>query len=60
MRVKILEYERYKGGVIKVQSHNRCKGKWKENPNFELHKMLIEQNASHPILWKKQYNKELV
>lgn len=59
MKIKILEYERYKAGIIKIQSHNKCKGKWKVNPKFKLHKMLIDQPATHPVLFKKEYYKEV-
>lgn len=59
MKVKILEYQRYKGPKVKVQSHSRCKGKWKENPKYEMHKMLINQVIMFPITYKKEYEIEL-
>jgi len=59
MKIKILEYKRYKCGEIKVQSHKKCRSGWKINPDFELHKMLINQDSTPPILWHKEYNKEV-
>ena len=60
MKIKILEYHRYKAGIIKVQSHNRCKGKWKVNKDYELHKMLINQTPIMcPIIFKKEYKREV-
>jgi hypothetical protein len=29
MKIRILKYHRHRGGMIKVQSHNKRKGKWK-------------------------------
>lgn len=60
MKIKILEYHRYKAGIIRVQSHNRKCGKWKKNKNFEMHKMLVEQPPlACPIIYKKEYVKDI-
>jgi hypothetical protein len=60
MKIKILEYERYKCGKIRVKSHIQRKGKWKVNKKYDFHKMLISQPPiAYPILWKKEYNKEV-
>ena len=37
MKVKFLEYKVWKGNHVRVQSHNKLKGKWKENPSWEFH-----------------------
>lgn len=41
MLVKILKYKLNKGNKIKVQSHNKRKGKWIKNPNWDWHKKVI-------------------
>lgn len=58
MKIKILEFHAYQGNKCKVQSHNYRKGKWKVNPNFELHKMFISQTPAR-FLWHKEYTKEV-
>jgi hypothetical protein len=59
MKIKILEYERHKAGKIKVQSHKKHKGKWKVNPKYELHKMLINNSFQYRVKNKKEYTKEV-
>lgn len=59
MKIKILEYQRYKSGIIKVKSHKKVKGKWKENKNFKMHKKLIELSEMCPIIFKKEYEVEV-
>lgn len=59
MKVKILEYQRYKGPKVKVQSHSRCNGKWKVNPKYEFHKALVKVVLMFPIVYQKEYEVEL-
>jgi hypothetical protein len=58
MKIKILEYHRYKNGIVKVQSHSKNKGKWKINHKFEFHKMLISNVVQYPIIYQKEYSVE--
>lgn len=58
-KIKILEYERQKLGKIRVRSHNCHKGKWKPNPNFDLHKRLIESQMLAPVIYSKEYEVEV-
>ena len=58
MIIKILEFKAWQGHKVKVQSHNFRKGKWKENPNFQMYKMLIA-NSPLRFLWHKEYNREI-
>ena len=59
MKIKVLTYTRHKSGRIRVQSHNRCKGKWKPNPNYDLHKMLINNAYAYPVITKNEENIEV-
>ena len=58
MKVKILEYHRYKNGIVKVQEYSKNKGKYKLNPKFAFHKMLISNVLEYPIIYKKIYEIE--
>ncbi len=46
MRIKILEYKLWKGNRVIVQNHNKIKGKWKENPNWEWHQKVISGDTT--------------
>lgn len=61
MKVKILEYKIYRGDKVKVQSHNKRKGKWIENPKWSWHKRVAsgETTIMFGIAWVKEYEKEL-
>jgi len=60
MKVRYLEYRKYKGSHVKVASHKKGKdGIWRENPKYEFHKMLVRNITMFPILEKKEYTKEL-
>ena len=41
MKLKILEYKQWKGNNVRVQSHNKRKGKWIVNPKYEWHQKVI-------------------
>ena len=58
MKIKILEYHKYSNGIVKVQSHKLHNGKYKVNPNYELHKMIISNSQKFPIIYKKEYEVE--
>ena len=49
MKIKILEYERYKSGKIKVKSHNLRKGKYKPNPNYDFHKNIAFGSGKYDL-----------
>ena len=59
MEIQILEYERYKAGKIRVQSHTRSKGKWKPNPRFEFHKIQSKVVFEYPVKNRRIYTKEV-
>ena len=46
MKIKVLEYRHNKGNRVVVQSHNRIKGKWKENPNWEWHQKVVSGDTT--------------
>lgn len=58
MKVKVLEYHRYKNGIVKVHEYNKRKGKLKLNPNYEFHKMLISNSFQFPVVYQKTYEIE--
>jgi len=58
MKIKILKYERYKSGLIRVHSHNCINKIWKVNPNFEFHKWLSTQELFFPIISRKIEERE--
>ena len=58
MEIKILEYSRVRAGIVRVQSHNYRKGKWKVNPNYALHEMLINKpTMMFPVVHSKVIKK---
>jgi len=62
MKIKIFEYQCYRSNKVRVQSHKKHKGKWKENPNYEFHKKIasgMNELSHHPLMYKKEYEKEL-
>lgn len=64
MKVKILSYQIHRGYKVRVQSHNKRKGKWKVNPNFEYHQSIANGDGTYeagyfPIIYKKLVIKEL-
>lgn len=56
MIIKILEFKLSRGNHVKVQSHNKRKGKWKKNPNFKWYQSMVGSNPL--VIWKKEYTKE--
>ena len=58
MKVKVLEYKIWKDNKVKVKSHNLVKGKWKENPKFEFHKLIVSRANPHSIVYKKEYEED--
>jgi hypothetical protein len=58
MKIKVLEYHRYKNGIVRVKSHSLKKGKWVINPRFDFHKFLVTIVWEYPILTKKFYEVE--
>lgn len=63
MKVKFLEYKIHRGFKVKVQSHNKRKGKWVPNPKWDWHQKVIagETHTMYGIYpgSLKQYSKEL-
>ena len=56
MKVKVLEFHRYKCGIIKVHEFKKHKGTYIKNPKFDLHEMLVNQaHIMHPLIYKKYY-----
>jgi len=59
MKIKVLEYKRYKGSDIKVKSHKKGKdGIWRENQNFKFHKTMADVSYSIPLDYKREYVEE--
>lgn len=54
MKIKILKYTRNNCSHVIVQGHNKKRGKWKPNPNWDLHQML-----SSSVENRKEYGKEI-
>ena len=60
MKIRILEYKRYKGSDVKVASHKKGRdGVWRVNPKFEFHKMLIENTQLFPIIYERETKREV-
>jgi len=61
MKIKILEYKVFRGEKVRVQSHNKKKGKWVVNPNFDFHKKVSrgETMMMHFVRDVKEYSKEI-
>jgi hypothetical protein len=61
MKIKVFEYHRYKAGVIKIHEYTKHKGKYKLNPNYAMHKMLVTNTLIYPIypiIYQKEYEVE--
>jgi hypothetical protein len=61
MKIRILEYKFHKGDNIKVQSHNKRKGKWIKNPKFNWHERVASGMTmlQGGIISKKDYEVEM-
>lgn len=59
MKIKILEYKVHRGNNVRVQSHNKIKGKWKINKNFEHHKNVVNNAETVEIYDVKESTMEV-
>lgn len=61
MKIKILEYQLFKGNKVKVQSHNYKKNKWIVNPKYEFHQKVSEglTLSNSFLLYSKENTREV-
>ena len=59
MKIKVLEYQRYKGSKVRVKSHKKGKdGIWRKNPKYEFHKLQKDRVIQYPLVYKKEWIEE--
>jgi hypothetical protein len=59
MKVRVLEFNRYKCGIIKVHEYRKHKGKYILNPKFSFHEYMLDKpTIMFPVIYKKYYKIE--